>query len=87
MQVPSKVVKCAWCRNPINYKSAFLPFGDSGGHDNIGITPLLRRKIEKIVCGVATETNPDNDATTWAIGKQVSLSFPETCKVKRMQVV
>jgi len=41
-------------------------FGDGGGNDNSAITPLLRRGVEFIIAGQASNTNPDTNATHWA---------------------
>jgi hypothetical protein len=41
-------------------------FGDGGGHDNQAITPLLRRGVENIIAGSATNCDPFAGATEYA---------------------
>lgn len=57
------------CRywSPINFTASELPFGDGGSVDNLAITPLLRRRIQKIVVLVAAlkGVNDTVDAADW----------------------
>jgi hypothetical protein len=61
---------CAACRywNQVDLSGgAKLPFGDGAGADNTAITPLLRRRVPKIIAVVAAiKSVMDMTAEQWA---------------------
>lgn len=57
------------CRyfSPINFTDENIPFADGGSADNLAITPLLRRRVTKMVVLVAAVQNitSSNGSADW----------------------
>ena len=53
--------------SPLNFTAQNIPFGDGGGVDNLAVTPLLRRRMTKIVVLVAASksTTENTNASDW----------------------
>lgn len=51
--------------NPVDFTGGKRNFADGGGADNLAITPLLRRGVRRILCGVAIGAPPEG-AVSWA---------------------
>lgn len=75
-ELPTQCAAAAPCRywSPISFTALNLPFGDGGGVDNLAVTPLLRRRMTKIVVLVAAlkGTMDVANASDWA-GTQACL--------------
>lgn len=61
--------------NQITFTGKRLAFGDGGSVDNLAVTPLLRRRITKIIATVAASQNISSsaNASDWA-GYQYDLA-------------
>jgi hypothetical protein len=61
--------------NQITFEGQTLAFADGGGADNLAITPLLRRRVPKVVVCVAASANISSAAgpADWA-GYQYDVS-------------
>lgn len=53
--------------SPVNFTAKNLPFADGGSADNLAVTPLLRRRTQKMLVLVAASNSVTNtqDAADW----------------------
>ncbi|GBF94754.1 hypothetical protein Rsub_07637 [Raphidocelis subcapitata] len=55
-----------WYWSPVDFQGSRRKFADGGGADNLAVTPLVRRRVERIIACVAASAAPDTNASDYA---------------------